>query len=121
MNTPMTVPSQCFGVSETLARLGDKWSMQIVLLLGHGTHRFGELKRQLSGISQRMLTLSLRGLERDGLVKRTLYPTVPPRVDYELTELGWSLRMPIEALGIWAVTHEPDVKAARRAFDGVMD
>ena len=121
MDTENVEPSACFGVSETLARLGDKWSMLLVLHLGHGTQRFGELKRLISPISQRMLTLSLRNLERDGLVKRTLHPSVPPRVDYELTALGRSLREPIEALGVWAISNEQQVRAARRAFDGELD
>src|SRR6185312_15014451 len=83
--------SDCRAVSAVLARIGDKWSVLIVAMLGDGPKRFNEIKRQVGGISQRMLTLTLRGLERDGLVTRTVFPTVPPRVDYELTELGRSL------------------------------
>ncbi len=78
----------CRAVSSVLARVGDKWSVLIIVLLGGGTKRFNEIKRMVGGISQRMLTLTLRGLERDGLVTRTVFPTIPPRVDYELTELG---------------------------------
>jgi DNA-binding HxlR family transcriptional regulator len=111
----------CLAVGDTLARLGDKWSMLLLLLLSKGTIRFGELKRQVPGISQRMLTLTLRNLERDGLVKRTLFASVPPRVDYELTDLGRSIREPINALGDWAQAHESDIRAARRAFDASDD
>jgi len=82
----------CRAVSSVLARVGDKWSVLIIMLLGDGTKRFNEIKRMVGGISQRMLTLTLKGLERDGLVTRTVFPTIPPRVDYELTNLGRSLR-----------------------------
>ena len=109
--------STCIRVSEMLARLGDKWSMLLVLLLRSGTRRFGELKRSVPGVSQRMLTLTLRNLERDGLVKRTVHPTVPPRVDYELTELGHSLSAPIATLGVWAQAHEDEIRSARNDFD----
>ena len=85
-------------VTDILSRVGDKWSVLIVMLLGPGPRRFNEIRRAINGISQRMLTLTLRGLERDGLVTRTVFPTVPPRVDYELTQLGQSLRCPIDAL-----------------------
>jgi DNA-binding HxlR family transcriptional regulator len=109
--------SDCRAVSGVLARVGDKWSVLIVALLGGGPKRFNEIKRMVGGISQRMLTLTLRGLERDGLVTRTVFPTVPPRVDYELTELGRSLWTPVEALGAWARSHQPEIEAARRRFD----
>ncbi len=85
------VTEECRAVSAVLARIGDKWSVLVVGRLGNRTMRFGELKREIGSISQRMLTLTLRGLERDGLVRRTVYPTIPPRVDYELTALGRSL------------------------------
>jgi DNA-binding HxlR family transcriptional regulator len=107
----------CRAVSEILARVGDKWSVLIVMLLGNGPRRFNEIKRMVSGISQRMLTLTLRGLERDGLVTRTVFPTIPPRVDYELTDLGRSLWKPVEALGLWARAHRPEIEAARHSFD----
>src|ERR1700754_5075710 len=96
------VLSKCSPIRSILARVGDKWSLLIVLFLRDGPLRFNEIKRMLDGISQRMLTLTLRGLERDGLVTRTVFPTVPPRVDYELTPLGRSLWEPVEALGRWA-------------------
>jgi DNA-binding HxlR family transcriptional regulator len=88
-----------------------------VMLLRHGPRRFNELKREIGGVSQRMLTFTLRGLERDGLVTRTVFPTVPPRVDYALTPLGHSLREPVEALGSWAFANIAAIEAARRAFD----
>ena len=108
----------CEKVSGVLARIGDKWSVLIVMLLGEGPRRFNELKRMVGGISQRMLTLTLRGLERDGLVTRTAYPTIPPRVDYALTPLGHSLRTPVKALGDWAFAHHDQIARARQDFDG---
>jgi DNA-binding HxlR family transcriptional regulator len=108
----------CRKVSKILARVGDKWSVLVVMLLGSGgPRRFNEIKRLIGGISQRMLVLTLRGLERDGMVTRTMYPTIPPRVDYELTELGRSLREPVFALGMWAYAHLPQIEAARARFD----
>ena len=109
--------SECRAVNTVLARIGDKWSVLIVGILGGGPKRFNEIKRMVGGISQRMLTLTLRGLERDGLVTRTVYPTVPPRVDYELTELGHSLWKPVEALGAWARQNQVEIAAARLRFD----
>lgn len=108
----------CHAASQVLARVGDKWSVQIVMLLGGGPRRFNELKRQVGGISQRMLSLTLRGLERDGLVTRTVTPVVPPRVDYDLTDLGRSLWAPVEALGAWAHQHHPEIERAQKRFDG---
>lgn len=107
----------CRNVAPVLNRVGDKWSMLIVMILAGGPHRFNELKREVDGISQRMLTLTLRGLERDGLVDRTVEPTVPPRVTYELTELGRSLREPVKALGDWAIQHIGCIRAAQQRFD----
>jgi len=104
-------------VAPVLARIGDKWSVQIVRILGNGPRRFNEIKRIVDGISQRMLTLTLRGLERDGLVSRTVFPTIPPRVDYELTDLGRSLWEPVQALGQWAFEHSADIARAQAAFD----
>ena len=109
--------ADCRGVSEVLARVGDKWSVLIISLLCDGPRRFNEIKRMVGGISQRMLTLTLRGLERDGLVTRTVFPTIPPRVDYELTDLGRSLWKPVEALGTWAREHLPEIEAAKARFD----
>ena len=110
--------SDCRGVASILARVGDKWSVLIVGLLGDGPKRFNEIKRMVGGISQRMLTLTLRGLERDGLVTRTVFPTIPPRVDYELTDLGRGLWQPVEALGKWAHDHQSEIEGARTRFDG---
>lgn len=107
----------CRAISGILARIGDKWSVLIITRLGEGPRRFNEIKRMIGGISQRMLTLTLRNLERDGLVSRTVTPTVPPRVDYELTELGRDLLGPISALGDWAIRHQPCILAARTQFD----
>ena len=109
--------SDCRNVASILARVGDKWSVFVIMLLGPGPRRFNEIKRMIDGISQRMLTLTLRGLERDGLVTRTVYPTIPPRVDYELTDLGRGLWTPVEALGKWAFDHQPEIEGARRKFD----
>jgi DNA-binding HxlR family transcriptional regulator len=110
--------SECRGVASVFARVGDKWSMFVIMLLGNGPRRFNEIKRMVGGISQRMLTLTLRGLERDGLVTRTVFPTIPPRVDYELTDLGRGLWKPVEALGAWARQHQPEIESARARFDG---
>jgi len=109
--------SACGRVAPVLQRIGDKWSILIVMILGDGPRRFNELKRQIDGISQRMLTLSLRGLERDGLVSRTVTPSIPPRVDYALTDLGQSLRAPMQAIGRWADTHYETIQEARETFD----
>jgi DNA-binding HxlR family transcriptional regulator len=111
------VPDECRAISEVLARVGDKWSVLVVSVLGGGPQRFNELRRGLGSISQRMLTLTLRGLERDGLVKRTIFPTIPPRVDYELTPLGRSLLDPVTALSAWARSNRPAIEKARQRFD----
>jgi DNA-binding HxlR family transcriptional regulator len=109
--------TDCRAVSGVLARVGDKWSVLIIVLLGDGPKRFNEIKRMVGGISQRMLTLTLRGLERDGLVTRTIFPTIPPRVDYELTKLGRSLWKAVEPLGAWAQGHLRDIRTAQEKFD----
>ena len=111
------VTEDCRAVSGVLARIGDKWSVLIVSRLGAGSMRFNDLKRNVGGISQRMLTLTLRGLERDGLITRTVYPSVPPRVDYELTALGRSLLVPVSALGDWALKNREKIEQAREKFD----
>jgi DNA-binding HxlR family transcriptional regulator len=104
-------------ISDVLARVGDKWSVLVVSRLGDGPKRFNELRRAIEGISQRMLTLTLRGLERDGLVTRTVFPTVPPRVDYALTGLGRDLLQPVSALGQWAIRNQSKMEKARARFD----
>jgi DNA-binding HxlR family transcriptional regulator len=109
--------SDCARVGPILARLGDKWTVLVVMLLGEGPRRFSEIKRAVHGISQRMLTLTLRNLERDGMVTRTVTPTIPPRVDYALTDLGRSLGDPLFALGQWVRGHLDEIDAARAAFD----
>ena len=111
------VAEDCRAVSEVLARVGDKWTVLVVSTLGDGPKRFNELRRALGSISQRMLTLTLRGLERDGLVTRTVFPTIPPRVDYELTDLGRSLLEPVSELGLWARQHRAAIQNARARFD----
>ena len=107
----------CKGINEVLSRIGDKWSMLIVANLADGARRFGELRRAIPTISQRMLTLTLRGLERDGLVTRTVTPTIPPRVDYELTALGHSLRGPVCMLSQWAIDNIDAIHGAQGVFD----
>ena len=104
-------------MSQVLSRIGDKWSVLIIMLLWSGPRRFSEIKRAVEDISQRMLTLTLRGLERDGLVTRTVTPTIPPRVDYELTDLGRSLAEPVQALGQWAFHHLAEIDGARARYD----
>jgi DNA-binding HxlR family transcriptional regulator len=111
------VLSDCQRVSPILARVGDKWTVLIVMLLVAGPRRFNDIKRTVGGISQRMLTLTLKGLERDGMVTRTVFPTIPPRVDYELTALGLSLSEPVRALGDWAQGHLDEIDMAREAYD----
>lgn len=111
------VPEDCRAISEVLARVGDKWTVLVVSTLGDGPKRFNELRRALGSISQRMLTLTLRGLERDGMVTRTQFPTIPPRVDYELTELGRSLLEPVSELTLWARKNRSAIDNARRRFD----
>lgn len=108
----------CSTMADVLNRIGDKWSVMIVGKLRGGTMRFNELRHSIDGISQRMLTLALRNLERDGLVTRTVYPEIPPRVEYKLTELGQTLTGPIDELWNWAARHREDVDAARVAYDG---
>jgi DNA-binding HxlR family transcriptional regulator len=107
----------CERINEVLSRVGDRWSVLVVISLSqYGTMRFNEIKRNL-GISQRMLSFTLKELERDGLVKRTQYPTIPPKVEYELTAMGESFRKPVNALGQWALQHRAKIDAAREAYD----
>ena len=111
----------CRTISTLLARIGDKWTVLVVQTLGEGPRRFNELRREIPSVSQRMLTLTLRNLERDGLVNRTVTPTIPPRVDYELTELGQSLQRPICALANWATQNVEAIHDAQRRFDAEHD
>ena len=107
----------CTAVNDILSTIGDKWTVLIVMTLAKGPMRFNEIRRAVDGISQRMLTLTLRGLERDGFATRTVFPTVPPRVDYALTELGKTLIAPLTAIGTWAIAHREAVADARANFD----
>ena len=107
----------CIAVREVLNRVGDKWTVQVVAALSDGPRRFSELRRTVEGISQRMLTLTVRGLERDGLVLRSVEPSVPPKVSYELTRLGRTLLGPILALAEWAQDNRQEIDDARRKFD----
>jgi DNA-binding HxlR family transcriptional regulator len=100
-----------------LDRIADKWSLLVIYVLADGTKRFSVLRREIDGISQRMLTLTLRQLEREGLVSRTVFPVVPPRVDYELTELGSTLLDTIQSLVAWAGQHGNEIRRARDAYD----
>jgi DNA-binding HxlR family transcriptional regulator len=109
----------CRRISDILARIGDKWSLLVIRQLGDGSQRFSEIKRSLGSISQKMLTATLRGLERDGFVSRTVFPTVPPRVDYELTPLGHDLLVPVRSLGDWALKNAERIERARKRFDDV--
>ncbi|MFI7060357.1 winged helix-turn-helix transcriptional regulator [Kribbella sp. NPDC050124] len=104
-------------VRQILDRIGDKWSLLVIALLDNESMRFTELKKTIDGISQRMLTVTLRQLERDGLVSRTVYPVVPPRVDYELTPLGVTLHATIQSLVTWTETHQSEIAAARARYD----
>jgi DNA-binding HxlR family transcriptional regulator len=109
-------PTNC-RAREVLARVGDKWSLCVIDLLGDDTRRFRDLRHLIDGISQRMLTVTLRGLERDGLLTRTVHPTVPPRVDYALTPMGRTLLDTARTLLEWADQHLADIDAARAAYD----
>ena len=102
---------------EILDRIGDKWSVYVIDALAAGTRRFSELRRDVDGVSQRMLTVTLRALERDGLIVRHVYPVIPPRVEYSLTPLGRSLLAIVEALVAWSADHITDVGQARRSYD----
>lgn len=114
---PAHGPDACPAVREVLNRVGDKWSVLVVGLLGDGPKRFSALRRAIEGVSQRMLTLTLRGLERDGLITRTVEPTIPPRVEYALTDLGRTLLVPVAALAQWAVDHRTAIHAAQQGYD----
>lgn len=109
--------AECRATREILDRVGDKWSVLVVVSLSQGSQRFSQLKRDLDGISQRMLTVTLRALERDGLVLRTVHPTNPPQVEYELTSLGESLLEPVSSLAIWAQEHRESVYRSREQYD----
>ena len=107
----------CPQISKFLTRLADKWSVMVLMMLNQKRQRFSELRREIRGISPRMLTLTLRNLERDGLVRRLVTPSTPPRVDYELTDLGRSMCDPVQALGGWVIENLATIDASRSAFD----
>ena len=109
--------SACLKVTQVLGRIGDKWTVLVIVLLRERGYRFNELKRGIDGISQRMLTLTLRNMERDGLVTRTVTPSIPPRVDYELTDIGRSLAEPVKILGDWAFHYLGRISAAQVLYD----
>ncbi|GAA1386245.1 helix-turn-helix domain-containing protein [Kitasatospora putterlickiae] len=104
-------------VRQILDRIADKWSLLVIALLDRGSLRFTELRREIDGVSQRMLTVTLRQLERDGLVERTVHPVVPPRVDYALTPLGHTLHETVRSLVAWTETHQREIAAARASYD----
>ena len=116
---PPPHPENC-AARDVLDRVGDKWSAQVIALLGTGTARHMEIRRAIDGISQRMLTVSLRALERDGLISRRVYPVIPPRVEYSLTELGCSLLDIVRALVDWSADHTGDILAARQRYDSTL-
>ena len=109
--------AQCEAISALLARVGDKWTVLVVGVLGAGPVRFNALRRQIGDISQKMLSTTLRNLERDGFVTRTVTPTNPPQVEYALTDLGSGLLRPVQALAEWTVANAERIEAARRAYD----
>ncbi|MGF6975558.1 DNA-binding HxlR family transcriptional regulator [Paraburkholderia sp. JPY465] len=111
--SPTDEHARCKALGQVLDRIGDKWTIGVVGALSKGPTRFNALLRLIDGVSHRMLTLTLRGLEQDGLVKRTVYPTVPPKVEYQLTDMGRSLTEPLETLSRWAQEHLPAIEAAR--------
>jgi len=115
--TPHPMHQDCQRISQLLARVGEKWSMLVVMLLRQGPRRFNDIKRNTSGISQQMLTRTLRGLERDGIVTRTIFPTSPPQVEYRLTALGLSMSEPVLAFGEWIRGHLDEFDAARQRYD----
>jgi len=113
-----TIETQdCRRISEILSRVGDKWSVLVVSYLGERTLRFSELRRRIGGISQKMLTSTLRNLERDGFVNRTVFPTTPPSVEYELTDLGRELLIPVQNLADWARQNADRIDRSREFYD----
>jgi DNA-binding HxlR family transcriptional regulator len=114
----LNLPSEvCRSVGDILGRVGDKWAVMVIVTLADGSQRFNELRRGIGTVSQKMLTATLRGLERDGYLKRTVTPTIPPRVDYELTQLGRDVLTPLNELAQWALARREQVEAARKAYD----
>ncbi len=115
----LDVPSDvCRVIGDILGRIGDKWAVFIIITLKDGSLRFGELEKRIGTVSKKTLTVTLRGLERDGYLTRTVTPSIPPRVDYELPGLGRDLLTPLDALASWALSHREQVESARRSYDG---
>ena len=121
LTTPEPVHVECKRFSGILSLIGDKWTVMIVMTLAERPRRFNDIKRTIGGISQQMLARTLRALERDGMVDRTVHPTVPPQVEYALTALGRSLADPIRELGYWAGAHVAEIESNRSAFDAARD
>ncbi|MGF6243006.1 DNA-binding HxlR family transcriptional regulator [Paraburkholderia sp. GAS38] len=117
VTAPRDPPNDCRGVSEILTRVGDKWTIQVVVALREQPRRFNDIKRHVAGISQQMLTRTLKTLERDGMVVRTVRDTAPPQVDYALTELGLSLSEPVRQLARWARAHLASIQDHRLRYD----
>lgn len=117
LETDEETQAECKAMAQVLDRVGDKWTVMVVGVLSGGPQRFNTILRTIGGVSHRMLTLTLRGLERDGLVTRTAYPTIPPKVEYELTELGGSLIAPLRVLAAWGAQSRPAIEKARARFD----
>lgn len=117
LDTEGVALDECRRLTPVLSRLGDKWTLLVVAVLRRGPRRFNDIKRDIDGISQQMLTRTLRSLARDGMVRRTVFPTIPPQVQYDLTPLGVSLSLPVLALGRWVHEHLDEIDAARQAFD----
>lgn len=114
----LDIPSEtCRAVGDVLGRIGEKWSVLIIVLLADGPMRFNALRREIGTVSQKMLTVTLRGLERDGYISRTVTPSIPPKVEYALTPLGRDVREPLHAIANWALTHHDDVARARAAYE----
>lgn len=111
----------CRAISEMLSRIGDKWSVLVVTYLGEGSLRFSELRRQIGSISQKMLTVTLRNLERDGFLTRTIFPTSPPAVEYELTDLGRELLVPVQGMADWARANMHRINESRERFDSMLE
>lgn len=121
LTTPEPIHVECKRFSGVLSLIGDKWTVMIVMTLTERPRRFNDIKRTIGGISQQMLARTLRALERDGMVDRTVHPTIPPQVEYALTALGRSLADPIRELGYWAGAHIAEIESNRSAFDEARD
>jgi DNA-binding HxlR family transcriptional regulator len=115
---PQHPVADCRRVADILARIGDKWTILILMAIGNRRMRFGELHRAVNGISQRMLTVTLRNLEHDGILTRTVYPTIPPRVEYELSDRGRSLKLALAPIRKWALENQTDIEKARKRVKG---